>query len=169
MGESPHYLHRSGNKETIMLVNALQSSSYTPGATAAFGKNRDDQAASRAEAIRQGRGVQSDEQVESKVREVAEEFVSVFMNQVMKSMRATVQENPAMHGDNGEKFFQEMLDSEQSKALSKGSGYGLTDLIYESMMASYRVAQPQASGQAGDSMKGGSVAQPDALAVSGVA
>ena len=56
------------------------------------------------------------------------------MNQVMKSMRATVHENPAMHGDNGEKFFQEMLDTEQSKTLAKGSGYGLTDLIYQALV-----------------------------------
>ncbi len=74
-----------------------------------------------------------------KVRGVAEEFVSVFMNQIMKSMRATVDQNPAMHGDNGEKFFQDMLDSEYSKSMAKGSGYGLTDLIYESMMTSYRM------------------------------
>lgn len=154
-----------------MLLNALESSQYTPGATAAFDKNRDEQAASRVNAIRQGRGIQSEEQLEAKVHQVAEEFVSVFMNQVMKSMRSTVQQNPAMHGDNGEKFFQEMLDTEQSKTLASGSGYGLTDLIYESMMASYRVAQPQAAGQTNDSMNGSDAQSgvADKLAVSGIA
>ena len=136
-------------------LDSVSTASYTPGATAAFANNRDEQAARRVEALRQGRAGGSEEQVEKKVREVAEEFVSVFMNQVMKSMRSTVDQNPAMHGDNGEKFFQEMLDTEQSKTLAKGSGYGLTDLIYESMMTSYRVAQPQAAGQAADSMDQG--------------
>ncbi len=42
---------------------------------------------------------------------------------------------------NGEKFFQDLLDTEYSKSMAKGSGYGLTDLIHESMMASYRVQQ----------------------------
>ena len=108
---------------------------------AAMGKSREQKMADKANAVRQGNAVSGTSDVERQVRGVAEEFVSVFMNQVMKSMRSTVQENPAMHGDNGEKFFQEMLDTEQSKSLAKGSGYGLTDLIYESMMASYRVRE----------------------------
>lgn len=127
-------------------MSSLDISSYgdTSGAGAmlALGNQRQQREADRVQAIRMGRGIQDQEQLEKKVRQVSEDFVSVFMNQVMKSMRATVQENPMMHGDNGEKFFQEMLDTEQSKTLAKGSGYGLTDLIYESMMASYRV-QPQ--------------------------
>lgn len=130
------------------LVDMVKSSG-NPGATMGLGRRREQQAAQRAEAVRLGRSANSPEQMEKKVREVAEDFVSVFMNQIMKSMRSAVQENPAMHGDNGEKFFQEMLDSEYSKSLSKGSGYGLTDLIYESMMTSYRVQQLPQSG-AGD-------------------
>ena len=118
-------------------------SSYgdSSGAMLALGNQRQQREADKVQAIRMGKGIQDQEQLEKKVRQVSEDFVSVFMNQVMKSMRATVQENPMMHGDNGEKFFQEMLDTEQSKQLAKGSGYGLTDLIYESMMASYRVSE----------------------------
>lgn len=106
-------------------------------------KNRksSDLAAQRADAVQLGKGVNSQEELESKVRKVSEEFVSVFMNQITKSMRSTVMENEEFHGDNGEKFFQELLDTEYSKLMAKGSGYGLTDLIYESMMASYRVQQ----------------------------
>ncbi len=122
------------------VLESMSGASYNPGAMSAFSKNREDRAAERAEALRAGSAGASGEALEKKVRGVAEEFVSVFMNQIMKSMRATVDQNPAMHGDNGEKFFQEMLDSEQSKTLASGSGYGLTDLIYESMMTSYRMA-----------------------------
>lgn len=126
------------------ILSAVNSSGLNPAMTA-LGKQRADQQAERAEAVRLGKTAETPEQLEKKVREVAEDFVSVFMGQITKSMRATVQENPAMHGDNGEKFFQDMLDSEYSKSMAKGSGYGLTDLIYESMMASYRVQQgPQA-------------------------
>jgi Rod binding domain-containing protein len=146
---------------------------YGAGATAAFGNRRDEQAANKLEAMRQGRAGASggEEQLEKKVRGVAEEFVSVFMNQIMKSMRSTVQENPAMHGDNGEKFFQEMLDTEQSKTLAAGSGYGLTDLIYESMMSSYRVRQEQTAGQAEAADQGNMdafVAETDDVAVDAV-
>lgn len=123
------------------LVDLVRGGGYNPGSTVALGKQREEQAARRAEAVELGRSAGSPDQVEKKVRQVAEDFVSVFMNQIMKSMRATVQENSMMHGDNGEKFFQEMLDSEYSKSMAQGSGYGLTDLIYESMMTSYRVQE----------------------------
>lgn len=112
---------------------------------AAMGKNREEKIAEQARSIQKGQGVTDQKQLEAKVRQVSEDFVSVFMNQVMKAMRATVPENPAMHGDNGEKFFQEMLDTEQSKSLAKGSGYGLTDLVYQSMIASYRVSESAAT------------------------
>lgn len=122
----------------------------TAGATSAlgFGRNRRNQAEEKAEAVQLGAGVETQEQMEKKVRQVAEDFVSVFMNQITKSMRANVHENEKLHGDNGEKFFQELLDTEYSKSLAKGSGYGLTDLIYESMMTSYRVQQSQSAGEA---------------------
>lgn len=131
-------------------MSAINSSSYgdSAGAMLALQNQRDQKEINRTQAIRLGKSVQTEEQVEKKVRQVAEDFVSVFMDQVMKSMRSTVQENPMMHGDNGEKFFQEMLDTEQSKTLAKGSGFGLTDLIYESMMTSYRVQQPGQTGLA---------------------
>ncbi len=124
------------------MLDGLSGGAYSPGAMSAFAKNREERAAERVRALAAGREAGSagpEAALETKVRGVAEEFVSVFMNQIMKSMRATVGENPAMHGDNGEKFFQELLDTEQSKNLASGSGYGLTDLIYESMMTSYRM------------------------------
>ena len=111
---------------------------------AAMGRSREKDMAEKAEAIAKGQSSQYDDEYKSKIRGVAEEFVSVFMNQIMKSMRATVNENPEMHGDNGEKFFQEMLDTEQSKTLSKGSGYGLTDLIYQSLLDKARVSSAPA-------------------------
>ena len=106
--------------------------------SAVMGRSREEREAERAEAVAKGRTVSDDKQLETQIRGVAEDFVSVFMNQVMKSMRATIQENPAMHGDNGEKFFQEMLDTEQSKTMAKGSGYGLTELVYQSLMQKAR-------------------------------
>lgn len=129
------------------LMGIVDSQGVNPALTALQNRRSDQATSERAEAVRQGKSAETGEQLEKKVREVAEDFVSVFMNQITKSMRATVQENPEMHGDNGEKFFQDMLDTEYSKQMARGSGYGLTDLIYESMMASYRVQQlPQQTG-----------------------
>ncbi len=137
-----------------MLDAAMESSfGMGAGALSAYGRSEDDKSLQRAEAMRAGRLADANGSIETKVRGVAEEFVSVFMNQVMKSMRSTVQENPKMHGDNGEKFFQEMLDSEQAKSLSKGSGYGLTELVYQSLMRNIPetpVAQAEGAGKAND-------------------
>ena len=88
----------------------------------------------QAEALDAARAVADDPSKQnSKVREVAEDFVSIFMAQIMKSMRATVNENSFMHGGNGEKYFQEMNDQEYAKLAAKGSGYGLTDLVYQAL------------------------------------
>ena len=126
-------------------LDSVLASGSSAGALTGYNAVKGDKEAERAKALRSGRSAEDQEKLEKKVRETAEDFVSVFMNQITKSMRATVQQNDAMHGDNGEKFFQDMLDTEYSKTMAKGSGYGLTDLIYESMMASYRVQQgPQA-------------------------
>lgn len=127
----------------MSMMNAI-SSAYGENLNAGalspvMDRNRSQKIADKAEAIAKGRSGSS-EDVDKKLRGVAEEFVSVFMNQVMKSMRATVPENSAMHGDNGEKFFQELLDTEQSKSLAKGSGYGLTDLVYQALSSQARVS-----------------------------
>ncbi len=125
------------------MLNALDASMQNgAGALSAYTRNKEQKNFQEAEAIRDARQAAAGGDMEAKVRGVAEEFVSVFMNQVMKSMRSTIQENPKMHGDNGEKFFQEMLDSEQSKELSKGSGYGLTDLVYQALMRNVSPAAP---------------------------
>lgn len=73
------------------------------------------------------------DKTETKLRKAAEDFVGIFMSQIMKSMRATVNENKFMNGDKGEKYFQEMMDDEYVKKAAQGGGYGLTDLVYKAM------------------------------------
>ena len=134
-------------------LDAVGRAGADPGAVSlSLGRGRENQARDRAEAIRKGRMVEDPQKLEARIRGVAEDFVSVFMAQVMKSMRATVPENPAMHGDNGEKFFQEMLDSEQAKTLAGGQGYGLTELVYQSLLNSHRVQSSAGAGLAAEEL-----------------
>ena len=123
----------------ILEANGLSAMNLT--GMSALSKSGAKKADEREEAERLGRiaANQGDSEYDKKLRGVAEDFVSVFMTQVMKSMRSTVQENPMMHGDNGEKFFREMLDTEHAGQLAKGSGYGLTDLVYQALAAKGRV------------------------------
>jgi flagellar protein FlgJ len=130
------------------MLEAIDASLAGGIALTALGDGGRDKARERAEALRNGRMVDDPKKLDAKIRGVAEDFVSVFMSQVMKSMRSTVRENPAMHGDNGEKFFQGMLDDEQAKTLAKGDGYGLTELIYQSLLANNRLALASSAGAA---------------------
>lgn len=147
----------------LSAVEQTYGTSASGSIGAVLNKSREEKNAQHIEAARQGRRVGGAEDVDAKLRGVAEEFVSVFMNQVMKSMRATVQENPAMHGDNGEKFFREMLDTEQSKALAKGSGYGLTDLVYQALSGQARVASSAAAREIEGEVEAAAEAEPVAL------
>ncbi len=60
----------------------------------------------------------------------AKEFEAVFLNQLMKSMRATVPESELFNGGGSTKFYQQMHDAELANALaSHNGGMGITELI----------------------------------------
>lgn len=64
------------------------------------------------------------------LREAAREFEAVFLNQLLKSMRATVPENDLFNGGGATKFYQQMHDAELAMAMANtGSGLGISELI----------------------------------------
>ncbi|MDR1535600.1 MAG: rod-binding protein [Planctomycetota bacterium] len=133
------------------MLDVIEAAGGESGALGAIsGKNRAERARERARAAAGGLTDRESAKTDAGIREAAEGFVAVFMNQVVKSMRATVQENPALHGDNGEKYFQEMLDAEQAKTLAGGRGYGLTELVYQSLLTRTRVEEGGAAPEAGE-------------------
>lgn len=62
------------------------------------------------------------------------EFESMFMDIVMKSMRATVMESDLMGNSSQTKMFQEMLDQEWSKSAGKTGKFGLASAMYKQMV-----------------------------------
>lgn len=74
---------------------------------------------------------------EDKLREVAELYENQFIREMMKQMRATVQESGFLKKNNAEKIFQEQLDGEYSGQWVKAGGIGLSDLIYGQLMERY--------------------------------
>ena len=67
---------------------------------------------------------------------VAKEFEGVFMNELLKSMRATVPENKLFNGGGASKFYQQMHDAELAKGLAGGSGgMGISGLIVNQLSA----------------------------------
>ena len=67
------------------------------------------------------------------LREAAQEFESLFIQQLFKEMRKSVSDSD-LFGDRDAKDFQSMLDEEMSIKLSKGGGIGLSDVIYKQLV-----------------------------------
>lgn len=70
----------------------------------------------------------SKENLES-IKKLSDEFESVFLEIVLKSMRETVDKSELTDGGNGEQIFQSMLDSEYSKSLAGQRMTGLAASI----------------------------------------
>lgn len=67
---------------------------------------------------------------------VAREFEGVFMNELLKSMRATVPESELFNGGGASKFYQQMHDAELAKGLAgAGGGMGIAGLIVNQLSA----------------------------------
>jgi flagellar protein FlgJ len=68
------------------------------------------------------------------LREAAQEFESLFIQQLFKEMRKSVSDSDLFGDRDAEKTFQSMLDEEMSIKLSKGGGIGLSDVIYKQLV-----------------------------------
>lgn len=73
------------------------------------------------------RGPQRESQKE--LRRAAAEFESLFINQMLKSMRETIGKSELFHGGNAEDIYASMLDTELSKNMAKAGGIGLADML----------------------------------------
>jgi Rod binding domain-containing protein len=67
------------------------------------------------------------------LREAAQEFESLFIAQMMKSMRGTVPQSGLMGSDSGQGIFREMLDQELSRQVAFAGGFGIGDMLYQQL------------------------------------
>ena len=65
-----------------------------------------------------------------KLYEQCQEFESIFVNMMLKEMRATVQKSGMIDGGQAEDIFTDMLYDEYAKDMSKSAGFGLADAVY---------------------------------------
>jgi Rod binding domain-containing protein len=73
-----------------------------------------------------------------KLKKAAQEFESVFLNQMLEEMDKTVDrnENGILGGGSSEQYFRSMLNQEIARSMSTkmgGSGLGLAETIYKQM------------------------------------
>lgn len=71
------------------------------------------------------------------IRKVSEDFESIFLGIVLKSMRQTVQKSGLMDGGNAEDIYRSMLDDEYAKMMAEQRHTGLADNIEEFLLRSY--------------------------------
>ncbi len=73
----------------------------------------------------------------TKLKEASQEFEAFFINTLFKEMRKTIQESGLTEKSQATTTFEDMLDEEMSKTISKTGGLGLADMIYNNMVKVY--------------------------------
>jgi flagellar protein FlgJ len=71
----------------------------------------------------------------AKIRDVSQQFESLFLDMVMKGMRKTVPESGLIDGGNAESIYEGMLDTEYAKMMSQSGGVGLAESISQYLLA----------------------------------
>lgn len=68
-------------------------------------------------------------QKEADIKKLSEEFESIFLGLVLKSMRESVQKSGLIDGGNAENIYRSMLDDEYAKQMAAQHHTGLADQI----------------------------------------
>ena len=67
---------------------------------------------------------------DKKMRETCQEFESIFISYLLKSMRKTIPNNDIGEDNFSRDIYTSMMDEEVAKAVARGSGIGLADALY---------------------------------------
>lgn len=79
---------------------------------------------------------------EDELREAAKQFEAVFMSQLLKQMRSTVNKEEMFHGGAGEDIFTEMLDEEFAQKMSV-RGTGIADMLYKQLSRQFGIGEAE--------------------------
>lgn len=71
------------------------------------------------------------------MRKALKDFESLFINQMLKTMRESVGKSELMHGGSGEDIYTSMLDEELAKSISNAGGIGLEKMLMKQMSSEY--------------------------------
>lgn len=93
---------------------------------------------------------------DAKLREVAQEFESLFIKQMLDAMRATLNpDDDLLGGGFAQEVFDDMLYDEYARTMARTGGFGLADMIVDQLAertvvespgaAAYDAAQPPVS------------------------
>ena len=72
---------------------------------------------------------------ETKLREAANDFEAIFIQQMLKTMRKTSLESNFIPKSEGEKYFRSMLDEHYAQLTAKSGSLGLGDMIFKQLIS----------------------------------
>ncbi len=75
---------------------------------------------------------------EKRMREVAAEFESLFVQELFKSMRRTIPKNDYLNGGLRQDIFEDMLYQEYARKISHSGGLGLGDMVYRYLLSTQK-------------------------------
>jgi len=77
-----------------------------------------------------GRTAQPSDKVDLALKKVCDEFESLLVAQLLKSMRATVPKSDLFGSPEKEEIFRSMLDDETAKSIASGGAMGIGKMLY---------------------------------------
>jgi flagellar protein FlgJ len=78
---------------------------------------------------------------EKRLEKACQEFESIFIHQMMKTMRQTVPQTGFMGEGTERNIFQALFDEEMSKTIGKSGRLGLGKVIYNQMMRRFKTQE----------------------------
>lgn len=72
-------------------------------------------------------------QQNEQLKKVCADFESIFISQLLKNMRSSVEESNLFGNVTGSDIYQNLFDTEISKKIAHGGGLGLADILYRSL------------------------------------
>ena len=79
------------------------------------------------------------------LRDTAREVESIFLSQMLKTMRQASPNGQALLSGTGQRVYQEMMDEQLGRALAKGGGLGLADLLVNDVLRRQAVTKNPSS------------------------
>jgi flagellar protein FlgJ len=67
------------------------------------------------------------------LKEACKEFETILLEQMLKSMRKTVQKSGLMQGGMAEDIFEDMLYEKYARKMSDSANLGLADMLYRQL------------------------------------
>ena len=69
-----------------------------------------------------------------KLRETAQQFEAIFIQQIFKEMRNTIPEGGLIERGNADDIYSQFQDAEAARELARHGGIGLTELMMEQLI-----------------------------------